>query len=276
MSPLVLKLRTQPAFPVDMSRLQPDHLSGLNPASVAALPLWQGRREVRVGDLFEVTGDDCSRVLIRDACTLLDHLGAEMTGGELRVEGNAGDYLGRDLAGGTIRLQGDCGAFTASAMRGGLLQVSGDAGHFLGAPRAGGRIGISGGTIVVSGSVGDRAGDRMRRGMLLIAGDAGAYCGSRMIAGTIVVLGQAGQGVGQGMQRGSIVLGTHPVAVSESCHDVGYQELGFLTLLARSVSKWQGPFSTMISRGTRVRRYQGDRANNGLGEILVLSEHSTS
>ena len=46
------------------------------------------------------------------------HLGAEMTGGEIHVHGNAGDWVGAEMRGGRIHVHGDAGHLVGAAYRG--------------------------------------------------------------------------------------------------------------------------------------------------------------
>ena len=120
------------------------------------------------------------------------------------------------------------------------------------------------------GNTGDRAADRMRRGLILIGGDAGAYCGSRMLAGTILVSGQVGMMPGFGLKRGTVLLARQPPELPATFQDSGEHELLYLTLLGRELNKESERFARFLPLGNRVRRYCGDLANGGAGEILVL------
>jgi formylmethanofuran dehydrogenase subunit C len=128
---------------------------------------------------------------------------------------------------------------------------------------------MQGGTVLVEGSAGDRTGDRMRRGTLLIEGDTGDYCASRMVAGTIAVWGRVGAFPGLAMRRGTVLLQHAPGEMVPTFNDCGEHPLSFLTLLVRSWRTLPGKFATIPDSRVRVRRYMGDLANDGRGEILV-------
>ncbi len=275
MKPIVLEPREPPWMPVDMSPLAPDRLQGMRAKKISAVRLWAGNRQVPVGDLFNVTGEDHTRLIIRNASRWLERIGERLVTGQIEVEGDAGSYLGRDMRGGQIRVRGNCGAFCASAMRAGFIEIDGDADDFLGAAVTGERQGMRGGMVLVRGNVGDRVGDRMRRGLILIEGSAGDFCCSRMVAGTVAVLGDMGNGIGAGMRRGSLLLAIEPGALPATFVDTGAHSLGFLALWSRQFRSLDSKFAHLDPARQRVNRHVGDLANDGQGEILVWVKDSS-
>lgn len=268
MSKLTLTLKQAPKLRVDLSPLTPDALAGKSRAEIAAIALTSGNRKIKLNELFEISGDNASNIVIEKSCSKLDCIGHSMTGGNMLVRGDAGAYSGFRMAGGTLAIEGSAGAFAACGMKGGLLQIAGDAGDFLGAALAGFRHGMAGGTVIVAGNAGDRVGDHMRRGAILIEGDCGDYCASRMLAGTIAVLGRTGNHTGFGMKRGTLLLWRGPDPLSVLFSDCGTHNLNYLTLMTRSWRDFPGKFAQLETR-QRVRRYLGDNANGGKGEILI-------
>lgn len=268
MSALTLSLRTTMAQTVDMSPLTPDLLNGKSAHEIAAMGLVTGNRKLKVADLFDIAGSDSANMLIRNASGKLNRIGQGMTGGSITVEGNAGAYLGIGMRNGRIVVTGNTGAWTGSGMAGGDIQVKGSAGDFLGAAIPGDKQGMLGGTIVVEGNAGDRAGDHMRRGLLLIKGDAGDYCGSRMLAGTLAVGGKTGVGVAFGLKRGTLLF-AHVPELSATFNDCGSHSISFLNLLHRQFRAAGGAAAEFAHKSDRVRRFMGDLANDGKGEILV-------
>ena len=77
-----------------------------------------------------------------------------MSGGRIKVDGNAGDYAGCE-------------------MHGGLIQIAGNAGHRIGAAYPGSKKGMTDGTILIGGDVGSEVGASMRRGTLVVGGSCG-------------------------------------------------------------------------------------------------------
>jgi len=266
--PLTLDLQRVPRERVDMSPLTPSALAQTGSRDVAAIELRAGNRRLRVGELFDVSGDDTAHVVIRNSCERLTRIGAGMQFGRVSVDADAGSHAGAGMAGGTLHVRGNAGAFAASAMAGGLVHIRGNAGDFLGAPGAGEAVGMAGGTAVVDGNAGDRGGDRMRRGMIVIGGDVGDYCAARMIAGTIVVRGGAGRGIGFAMRRGTLLV-ARVAELSATFADGGPPPHVFLRLLKRYLRDAGAPLESFAQMPAEVRRFVGDRACAGLGEILV-------
>lgn len=266
---LCLTLRERPAQRVDLSTLSTDHLSGRTTAQVAAMELPSGNRTVRVDSLFDVSGTFSSELEIRASCDRLDRIGEGMTHGCITVRGDVGAYAGACMKGGHLEVHGNAGAYAATGMAGGLLRITGNAGDFLAAAIPGAHRGMEGGTVVVGGDAGDRVGDHMRRGMVLIEGNVGDFCGARMTAGTIAVWGRVGASPGAGMKRGTLLLQAIPAQLPPTFSDCGETTNGFLTLLVRSWRPLAGKFGTADEARVRARRFMGDLANDGRGEILI-------
>jgi formylmethanofuran dehydrogenase subunit C len=268
MNPLTLTLSALPPHSIDLSPLIPDRLAGLSRAAIESITL--GSPGLEVADLFAVSGDDAQQMIIRDSSERLTHIGSGMTQGTITVEGYCGAYAGLGMHGGRITVTGNAGPFAGSGMTAGGIEIRGNAGDFLGGALPGDKQGMRGGIIVVNGNTGDRAGNRMRRGLILVGGDAGAYCGSRMLAGTILVSGRVGMMPGFALKRGTVLLARQPPEVPATFQDSGEHALLFLTLLERELRRESERFGRFLPLGKRVRRYCGDLANGGTGEILVF------
>lgn len=268
MSALTFTLKQNLKQSINCSTLTPDNLAGKSIAEITSTQLLDGKNPLLAGDIFDINGTDTQHICFKNASNKLDYIGANMCSGSITIEGNVGDYLGFDMKNGEIHCKGNAGTLAACSMRGGLLTISGNAGDFLGAGNEGSRKGMLGGTVIVKGNAGDRVGDQMRRGLILIEGNTGDYCGSRMIAGTIGVLGKTGTYTGFNMHRGTLLLKSKP-QLHVTMQDCGMHTLPFLNLLFKSFSAYDTEFSKLGNN--RVRRYLGDTAYNGNGEILVLT-----
>ncbi|MDR2875984.1 MAG: formylmethanofuran dehydrogenase subunit C [Methylobacillus sp.] len=268
MSALTFTLKKIPQQRIDCAPLTPNMLAGKSAADIGAILLQSGNETLRADALFDISGDNVAEIVFANGCDKLDYIGAAMQSGRITIHGDAGWYLGFRKKGGDIVLRGNAGDFAASGMTGGLLHIHGNAGDFLAAAIPGDRKGMAGGLVIVTGNAGDRAGDQMRRGIVLIEGDAGDYCASRMIAGTIGVLGATGAYPGYGMKRGTLLL-FKPPKLHATLQDCGMHTLPFLKLMAKSFRDLPGKFAHLDQ--TRARRYAGDLANDGKGEILVFS-----
>lgn len=275
MSVLTLTLQQTPPARVDMSPVIPERLEGLKAKAVAAIKLDCGGRPLPLGELFAIEDGDASELRIRRSHPRLARIGAAMSRGAIRVGGAAGAFLGQNMRGGLIEVKGNAGEYLGSGMRGGRIDVHGDAGDRLGAPIPGEQLGLRNGVIRVRGNAGARAGDRMRRGLVVIEGDAGDYLGARMIAGTIVVLGQAGDFTGYGMGRGTLLLQRTPKSMPATFNDCGEFRLAFLQLLYRQLAETGiRPEKNRVFADT-VRRYAGDLAWSGKGEVLIMRANAS-
>jgi formylmethanofuran dehydrogenase subunit C len=266
--PLTLTQRFVPHQRVDCSPLTPTLLAGKSAREIASLQLQSGNRKLPAGELFTLSGDDPQNLVIECEGDKLERIGARMTGGSVRVQGDCGAYAGLQMRGGEIHVAGSVGAFGACQMRGGLLRIDDDAGEFLGSALPGETLGMAGGTVIVKGNVGDRCGDRMRRGQILIEGHAADYCASRMLAGTIAVMGSVGANLGFAMQRGTVLLRDTPAHILPTFGDCGTHELAFLKLLFQSWTALPSRYAA-FAPPPRVQRIVGDLANGGRGEILI-------
>lgn len=270
MSALTFTLKEQLTQRVDCSALTPDALRGKTGAEIGHIELPIGNTKLSAAEIFKVKGGDSDRIVFAGNSGKLDRIGSGMSRGEIIVEDSAGDYIGIGMKGGTLHVAGDVGIFAACAMRGGTLQIEGDAGDFLGGGLPGERRGLFGGTVIVKGNVGARAGDQMRRGMILVAGGAGDYLGSRMWGGTIVVMGEVGAMAGYAMKRGTLLLRHIAKELPPTFNDCGVHPFGFLSLLLPSIRAHGGAaFDDLRFTANRARRWMGDGANLGRGEILV-------
>lgn len=270
MGALILTLRDGVPAPDDLRRLQPLALSGMDAAQAARTPLSDDAKSPTIGELFDVSADthgEPSRLTLVTGKRPLDFLGHGMTGGELRIVGDAGAALGYGLRDGMITVEGDCGDFAACDMRSGLIRVMGDAGHYLAGSLHGHRRGMAGGVLVIHGRAGDRVGYRMRRGLILVAQGCAEACGASMLAGTIVTPRCIGM-PGLGLRRGSVILQVPPTGLPATFNDSGPVDLTWLRLLARKTAEW---LPGLLTIDGRARRYCGDLCFGGKGEILVLT-----
>lgn len=268
MAALTLTLRSAPARSIDLSPLTPERLTGLDMSAIGALPLSGG---LCVADVFDIDSGDAQQLVIRNSCDRLTHIGVATRSGTITVEGDCGAYAGLGLNGGRLDVNGNAGPFAGSGMKAGLIRIYGNAGDFAGGALEGDRQGMRGGTLAIHGDAGDRAGERMRRGLLLIGGNAGAYCGANMLAGTIFVAGKVGMMPGFSLKRGTLLLARMPDNLPVTFQDSGEHSLLFLTLLEKQLQRDRESFARFLPFSQTVRRYCGDLAWGGTGEILIFS-----
>jgi hypothetical protein len=85
----------------------------------------------------------------------VDSIGQGMTGGKLRIEGDAAWSVGLSMTGGKLEVTGDVVASVGDHMRGGFIEVLGDVGSLEENNKAIGRVGsgMRAGTIIIGGNV---------------------------------------------------------------------------------------------------------------------------
>lgn len=247
---LAARLRSTLRQRADFSEVLADSWTALSAAAMSQRPVYLERDgKVPLGELFEITGNP---------------------NGHFRFSGDllTADRLGAALSSGHVTIEGSVGAEAGLGMSGGALVIEGDAGDRTGAAPPGFKRGMTGGELIVRGSAGVEAGAAMRRGLLVIARAAGDRAGLGMIAGNVVVFGKAGSNTGLWSKRGSVVaLGsiTPPPTYTYACT---YQPIHLRLLLTRLRDQYGLAVLRRHFTGF-YRRYSGDMAELGKGEILV-------
>ena len=200
-------------FPVAAECISPDVFEGKTLSEIEALPVREGNKQRKLGELFKVEeaekGDQAEDtvIVIHGDVTKVRRIGARMTKGEITVNGNVGMHLGEGMRGGRITIHGDSGGWAGSMMKGGTIEIHGNASDYLGAPYRGSNEGLRGGKIIVFGNVGNEAGAHMKKGTIKVYGNAGQFLGFRMRDGTIYVQKDCGDRAGACMVNGKIVIG---------------------------------------------------------------------
>lgn len=272
MSGRILELKAPPERSLDLGALSPQALAGRSNDAIARLRVPWGKGRAALGDLFEIGGEDGDTLRLVGLDARCHRVGRALERGTIEVSGSVGDELGREMRGGCVRVRGDAGDGAGAGMRGGLLTVTGNAGARAGGLVPGATKGMGGGLLTIGKSAGERAGERMRRGCLLIGGEAGALAGDRMIAGTIAVFGACGAHPGLGMRRGTLLLAHAPVSMTATFNDCGEFDFAFVPLLRDYVAASHKGFARRLAVFSRARRWCGDAAYGGLGEILVAAD----
>ena len=273
MSGLVLTVTRPPRQRLDLSPLLPERLADLSIEVVGAIELACGNRRLRTDEVFTLASGSGPGLVIRNQGARLDNIGQGMTMGEITIEGDAGAYAGLAMSGGRLTISGHAGPFAGAAMTGGIIEVTGNAGDWLGGGLPGERRGMAGGLILIRGDAGQRAADRQRRGIILIEGNAGDFLGARMVAGTTIVLGtETGRYPGFAMKRGTLLLNRRPQQMLPTFADAGRHELGFMSLLTSYLAPHSARLAVAAPSLTELRRFTGDAAAGGKGEILAAAD----
>jgi formylmethanofuran dehydrogenase subunit C len=261
----------------------PVEVEGVIPSVVGAKPLdairrlmvYQGNREVPLGELFRVSGDGSDGQIVWSGNLSGVHwIGAKMDAGKITIHGDAGRHIGSEMTAGQIVVRGNAGDWVGAEMHGGLIEVKGHAGHLVGAAYRGSPQGMTGGAVLVHGDVGNEIGHSMRRGLIAIGGASGDLIGLNMRAGTILAWGQPGIRHGAGMKRGTLVFlhSTPPLMLPTFRHACGCRPLIF-ALLGRKLCDWGFPRSELLTQ-QEYDLHHGDMLEGGRGELFTVRSKS--
>ncbi len=269
---MVLSLRytMTTSIPVEVEGITPDVVADKSLAEIEQLEVFQGNYKTRLAEFFEVSGDPTDGEMQWDGDLAGVHwIGAKMTAGRVRVNGNVGRHVGSEMTAGEIIVEGDAGDWVGGEMHGGSIHIHGRAGHLIGAAYRGSARGMTGGSILIDGDVGNEIGHTMRRGMLAVGGNAGDLAGFNMLAGSILIFGNAGIRHGAGMRRGTIgFFGDEaPPLLPTFRHACRYRP-DILAVVLRKLRQRGLPLADSLLESD-VDLYNGDMIEGGRGEILV-------
>ena len=270
MSTLTLTLRqgTHSVGRISLDGLTPTKLSALTGDEISNVSMATSTGSHKLGDLFFVDGSPSDILIIAGGGSHLDDVATDLDAGTLIVEGDIGSFGGRRMSGGRFEIKGNAGPLLGSGLSGGIITVAGSAGAMLGGIKAGEKFGMVGGTVVVEGDIGPRAGDRMRRGTIIARGKIGDHAGSRMMGGTIWTETGFGAEPGPMLRRGTLIA----PAVEKflpTFVDAGRHDLVVLGILTRYLQRTLGALAPKALPAI-VRKFSGDMATIGKGEILLL------
>ncbi len=212
-----LKVKAQPDFDLECDSITPDNFAGKDVKAIAALPVYLGNREQKIGDYYDVSGKvgknaEETRITIDGDCGRMKRIGEKMTDGEIVVNGNVGMHVGAMMTGGKVTVKGNAADWAGAEMAGGELVIEGNAGNTCGSAYRGAWIGMTNGTIIVKGKVGIEAlaWARSSKGKgefpKLICGGADKLLGLHNHGGTIICNGECDRDAGGDMARGTIIL----------------------------------------------------------------------
>lgn len=264
---VTLTLKDQPSVPLEAEALTPDVTGSLAPDAIRGLPVFLGKRQRRVDDFFDVQGSGGDELEIRGDAAKVKWIGRGMTRGKITIAGNAGMHLGAEMKGGSIEVTGNASDWVGAEMTGGLIRVQGNAGGQIGAAYRGSMSGMKGGAIYVGGSAGLEVGMRMKRGIIAIGGLVRDFAGLQMKGGTIILLRGAELRTGAWMVRGTIVSLAPIPLLPTFAYACDYNPT-FVHLYAKHLATLDIAIPYAASEGA-YRRYTGDTAVPGKGEILV-------
>ena len=264
---LHLKLIREPTVPLEAEVLSPTKLASLKNAEIRGLTIYHGKRQCRLDEFFEVAGDGCSELRIEGNLRKVRWIGRAMREGSIYVDGSVGMHLGAYMRGGSIEITGDASDWVGAEMKNGLIKIHGNAGGQIGGGYRGSLAGMTNGFIHVGGTTGLEVGLRMRRGTIVLGGKARDFAGLQMKGGTIVLLDGAEIRTGAWMNRGTIIS-MKPLQMMPTFSASTPFDSPFLPIFLQHLGQ-QGIEIPNTSDSGCYRRYTGDKAVLGKGEILV-------
>jgi formylmethanofuran dehydrogenase subunit C len=268
---VTLSLRAAPAHRVHVEGITGDCLATRGEHEIASLPVSIGRREARIGDIFDVRGGRSARVRLCGALDMVDGIAAGQTGGELVIDGNAGRCVAARMSGGAVTVRGSAGDDAGVALAGGTLRIDGNAGHRLGAALPGASKGMTAGEIIVIGSAGDDVAARARRGLVVVGGSTGRDAARAMIAGTLIVVGRVGDDPGRQNKRASIIA-IGGIAIPATYRFACTLQPPYVRFVLTYVRRRYGVVIDHAAVEGAYRRYCGDAGVPGKGEILEWAQ----
>lgn len=264
--PIAFHLKRHPTVPLEAEVLSPDVVAGLSNAEIRALTVFHGKRQLPLGDFFDVDGERSPDLVLHGALHKVRWIGRSMSHGSITVHGSVGMHLGAYMSGGRIEVHGNTSDWIGAEMKNGLIQIHGNAGGQVGAAYRGDMRGMTNGTIIVDGSAGLEVGMRMRRGIIVIGGPAKDFTGLQMKGGTIILRSGAEIRTGAWMNRGTIIS-LKPLQMMPTFAFTSDMSPTFLRVLAQYLK----PFDVCLPRAAEgvYRLYSGDLAVSDKGEILI-------
>jgi formylmethanofuran dehydrogenase subunit C len=279
MRELRLKPKNTPSIPVEAETISPDFVAGKGLSEIEGLPVHVGNTTHSLGEYFEVEGETAETpaeqlIIVEGDVLWAKYIGANMTGGRIVIEGDVGMHVGSQMAGGEITINGSASDWAGAEMRGGLLRIGGDAGDLLGAAYRGSSEGMTGGCIVVDGGAGVEIGSFMRRGMIVVLGGVGPFAGAHMNGGEIFIFGRAARRLGAEMKgNGGVIVcfGEVEALLPTFVYDTTYSPT-FLKLYLKELRDELGIRAAEKYMDAPFRRYRGDIAVGGNGEVLIVEK----
>jgi formylmethanofuran dehydrogenase subunit C len=267
--PLLLEYRADSQLPLDLAGFTPDWARQRPLDEIKRHEVFLGNQRMPLAELFAISGDPASgEIQFKGDLSRVHAIGAGMTIGTIRVEGNVGRNAGAEMSGGRLHVAGNAGDWLGRRMRGGRIHIEGNAGDFAGGTPGAGPHGMSGGELLIAGNAGNEIGRAMRRGSIVVGGAAGDSLGSNLLAGTILVFGRCGPSPGIGMRRGTIGLFTPPVEMPLTFRAANRWRPQFMRLLLNYIGQ-VGIEAAAQFIDSEYLSFHGDLLALGKGEILV-------
>jgi formylmethanofuran dehydrogenase subunit C len=161
-------------------------------------------------------------------------------------------------------------------MKGGNIQIEGDAGDYLCSGYRGSTDGMQGGRVYVAGNVGREMGSHMRKGFIAVKGDVGEGAAVRMKGGTIMVSGTIADRFGIEATKGMLFALGKLESLLPTYKFSGTSEREFTSYYVRYLKDKRPDFlSEDVSGDAKWTKFMGDFAEaDPKIEIYVLSKNN--
>lgn len=265
--PITFHLKRQPTVPLEAEVISPNKLAELSNDEIRALTVYHGKRQLPLGEFFEVEGERSEDLVIHGELHKIRWIGRAMSKGSVTIHGNVGMHLGAYMAGGRIEVHGNAGDWIGAEMKNGFIHIHGNAGGQVGAAYRGSLGGMKDGAIIVDGFAGLEIGMRMRGGLIVIRGPAKDFTGLQMKGGTIVLMSGAEIRTGAWMNKGTIVS-MKPLQMMPTFASAGEKDAAFLRDYEMKL-KNLGIDLPLAPTDGMFQSYSGDLSASDKGEILV-------
>ena len=87
---ITLHLKRQPTVPLEAEVLSPDALCGLSNAEIRSLIVYHGKRQLPVGEFFDVEGERSDDLVVHGSLNKVRWIGRAMSKGTVTVHGPVG------------------------------------------------------------------------------------------------------------------------------------------------------------------------------------------
>ena len=263
MKPLTLKCRIKDKRRLDMSWLSNIKVSRLS--DIKNLLISYGSKRYKLSTLFNVSGDNCEDIVIKNSFDHLDNIGSNLENKKITVFGNVGFGLAKGMKSGEIKLNGNAGRNACSGMRGGSVYIMGNADNGLCSLPTSMNEGLVDGFIYVRKNVGDNSIIRMRRGNIIIGGNIGSDSCLELISGSIIILGRIGKNFCHNGRRGTIF--TKDKSISREYIKANETDLTFFNFYKKKINKI---LDQNLITSSKPMRYFGTKSEKKLIELFVI------
>ena len=263
MNPVILKLKKEIKYRMDMSFLSKSHK---DMSKFSSQIISYGNKQFKIKELFTIKGSDIKNIILQSSIDLMDNIGKELNDINITVHGNVGYSFGEQMLSGKLILHGNALDYAASGIKGGSIFIYGNSGDHTGGKTNHGNIGIVDGFLYVKGNVGNNSIERMRRGNVIIEGNIGDYACNDMISGTIIIKGKIGKFFTEGIRRGTIF--TKDKKVTKEYARSNNAEYNFTKFYFKEVSDIIS--KKIFLENKNLTRYCGNTNSGNLSEVFLF------